>query len=328
MNFIRVWEGVPVRLISAIIPLLFISSAYLFSSHELHWTFLLLVSIILGYMHFVVATFYQIKGILRSPHQKKLLRYFFSLFVISAFVSITMILAGHLLLLSVLSIAYFVLHVLANEHTFLSRIQSFRLPYWTVVSLVVPIGSLYLVSLLHPSLFFSYNLQYYEMSASAQIETIATYLPVALLTPVALISAVLFVVTVPTLLYFKYRLPLAALIFLGAGSTVTGIVLYFDSLNFMYILHFVLVYHFVLLSLLFLKPMMSQGRQSFNTYIAIHGVVLVPLLILGGLFMFQTEVNNWVDAVFQFQIFVIVSIVHITVSILNEPWFKKLFITT
>jgi hypothetical protein len=237
-----------------------------------------------------------------------------------------MIVNGHLLLLSVLSIAYFVVHVLANEHTYLSKIESFQMPFWSIISLVVPIGSLYLVALLHPSLFFSYDLLYYEIPPATQIDIIATYFPVNLLNQVALFSALLFSLVAPAILYFRHNLVTPALIYFGTGLAVVAIVATFDSLHFMYILHFVLVYHFTLLSLIFLKPMLAQGQKALNVYLAVHAIILIPLTLLGIMFMNQTAEYNWIDTIFQFEIFVVVSIVHITVSILNEPWFKRLFL--
>jgi hypothetical protein len=317
------WQVLPVRLVSAAVPILFIAAGFLFADSFTHWTFLILVATVFGYVHFIIATTYQIKGIVRSPHRNLLLRWFCILILLGALVSGSLILAGFTLILAIITIAYFVMHVLANEHTFLSREVAFPVPYWAMLSLVVPLGALYSVSLLHPSLFFNHYLIFSSVDIATRTAILGQYLPVDLLEPLTYLALVVFGIGVPTILFFAYRLPVSALLFLLTAIISTATVYVFGELVFMYVLHFVLVYHFVLLSLLFVKPMASRGWSVLREYLLLHVVLLVPLLIAAYFFMTQLSVRNGFDYLFYFEVFLAVSLIHITASLLNEPWFKN-----
>ena len=315
---------IPVRCIAALVPLTLIALGVFFNQATTHWTFLLAVAVGLGYIHFSIATYYQWQGIKRAPDSQRRRRWFWGLVIGSGAVSVVLITLGHTLLLAILSIGYFVLHVLANEHTFLSRELPVP-PYWSFLSLVLPAGALYAVALVHPSLSFGYDLQYAAKAAAEQMGRLAEYFPVAQLDEFAVIMTAGFLLIVPSVIWVRYRMKRMASLFALVGVLTLLALVVFPVINFIYVLHFVLVYHFVLLSLLFLKPMYEKNRRAFRLYLELHVLIGAPLVLLLLVFMRELNTHNLIDVVFHFQLFVALSIMHISASLLNEPWFQKIF---
>lgn len=146
--------AVTIRLISVAVPttLILINSLF-FPGNTSYWIFLLLVTMIFGYLHFFIATVYQIRGILKNKNKTRLGLYFVILTLSALLVSVYLIQHNLEIILGICTIAYFVLHVLLNEYTFLNREVSFRVSYSFLISFLALFAPLFFVSLQHPAFF-------------------------------------------------------------------------------------------------------------------------------------------------------------------------------
>ena len=179
--------------------------------------------------------------------------------------------------------------------------------------------------MLHPSFFFNWTLDFFVLSEQArlwaieqQLGTDPKYIAYALYTA----AAVALAFTLPAIR--QYRTLAYATV--AAFVVALGSLFALYPLYYVYLFHLFLSYHFIVWSIVFYQKYRSTNPERVRAYLLHHAVVFVPLLVLFGLyFMSDADVVQSVGtAVFDIRTFLTVSFLHITVSFMNEPWFKSL----
>ena len=319
------WD-IKIRIWSLLVPLTFVAiSAFMYPHNTNFWIFLLIVAMVTGYTHFFVGTIYQIRGLKRNENSIKLLIVFVLIAVASFLIGQIMIEAGYLIILSLFTLFYFMLHVLVNEHRFLKNTR-YQVSYPTMLSLLLLFIPSFFMSINHPSFYYTFDLEYPIFTVFEQKEILSEAVSIFALKAISMTMAILFVIIAPYIFYKRFGFWFSFLIGI-IGLIMTLAVVTNLPINFVYMVHGVLVFHFVLLSLIFYKSIRAKGVVALREYIKLHLLVLIPLSLLVILFYIpssQSVLEDPFKIIFNFGTFLTISLSHISVSFLNEPWFKKL----
>lgn len=316
--------AVTIRLFSAAVPATLIAiNSLFFPGNTTYWIFLLVVTMMFGYLHFFIGTVYQIKGILKNKNKNRLALYFV-LLSLGALLSAVYLIQNNLgIILGICTIAYFVLHVFLNEYTFLNREVSFKVSYSFLISFLALFAPLFFVSLQHPAFFYDFKLTYPVLSSENMMTILNTSYSVSFLQALSIASVFGFTLLAPYLAFKQINVTTAAATFC-LGLVATFVIVVGVPVNFVYMLHFVLVYHFVLLFLIFYLYFKHKNPPALRDYLNLHVVAVVFILVVYLVPLFidgQNIALSIKDSIFNFGVFLTVSLMHISVSFLNEPWF-------
>lgn len=317
---------IKIRAWSLAIPLILIAfSAFVFPGNKEYWIFLLVVAMITGYVHFFVGTFYQVRSINHNIHKRKLFIAFVIIAAISFVIGKVLIENGYSIPLGMFTLVYFMLHVLLNEHTFLNQTQ-YKVSYPLMLSLLLLFTPPFFISLAHPPFYYSFDLVYPPLNILEQAAILHSIISFEVLQGVSIFMGVLFLLCAPVIFYQRFGFK-AALVATIAGLVTILAVATNQPINFVFMVHGVLMFHFILMSLIFYKPIKNKGSAFLHEYIKLHLYVLIPLLIIVSLYYIPilngAIVNDLFSSIFNFGNFLVISLTHISVSFLNEPWFKK-----
>lgn len=321
-------ETVGMRLTAAAVPLFFILiGAVLYPGNVSYWVFLLFVIMFTGYLHFFVGTIYQIKGILKHKNKLWLLVSFFSLAGLALLLSVYL-LSSHLeIILGIFTIGYFILHVLLNEYTFLNLALPFKINYSFILLFLTFLLPIFITSLQHPSFFYNFALVYPVLTNENMMKILSGVYDVPLVHTLSLVSITIFTVVAPYMALQQIGKVAAGITFFS-GLTAAGALFFQLPIHFIYVLHFVLVYHFVLFFIIFYIFFKSKKPKEFNRYLYLHGVAAMVLIGILVLPLYVDQFSQLVvikNTVFNFGVFLTISLMHISVSFLNEPWFVNVF---
>lgn len=325
LNMYTLRESILLRLAALALPVtLILLGLTIYADDRDYWIFMLLVAMVLGYMHFIVGTTYQVKGLLRKTNWRQYCSWFVIIAIVTFVFCQIAIYQGYAVVLGLFTIIYFLVHTLLNEQTFFFQPLQIKISSGYLFSFLALLVPPFFSSLLHPSFFYDFKLQYAQMSPTRYYEILEAAVPLFLLNELMLIVSALFTIIVPILFYRQYSLSIATPIFL-IGVLVTGFLWFGPLINFVFILHLILVFHFILLSLIFIRPMRRRSKKAFNWYVILHLLVIVPLCFVAlGYFVHPEMFRSIFQILFNFGMFLSISIVHISVSFLNEKWFQRL----
>lgn len=315
------------KAISLAIPLtLVLVGAFLWKgSAPNYWWFLVIVTMVLSYMHASIGFFYQMRSFLRAPNTCRLLVVFGILATVSILVCTWFIVHDLVGVFVMCVFTYFILHGMMNERSLLSMQTSIQLPYRYFITLTLLATAVIYGSLLHASFFFDWSVGYYAISERSRLWVIEQGLgvdPKHLAYIFYAAAAIALAYTLPAIRQYRG-------IALGTVATfmvVLGSLFALYPLNYVYLLHLFLSYHFIVWSIVFYQKYRAEAPERVRGYLLHHSYVVVPLLVLlalhlasdGGVF---GTVGSFV---FDVRTFLSVSFLHITVSFMNEPWFKSL----
>lgn len=321
-------QAIVMRIISACIPLIFIIlGAIFFTTSTQYWVFVLVVTMCVGYVHFFIGTLYQLEGIIKKPYRNTNLFLFLIISAVAFGVCRIFIELGWEILLGAFTIVYFIVHVLLNEKTFLHVQAGMKVGYVNILSFTALIVPPFLLALVHPSFFYNFSLEYPAIDTKQYTVIIEKFISMDFLFVVSLGVVGIFLLIFPYRLFKEYGI----MPFLVSGAC--GVFVFFAILvkapfHFVYLLHFVLMYHFILLFLIFFQYFSTKNQVALSRYIKLHvgAVVVIASIALIPILSFNNPfVNSLYGLIFNFGNFLTISIMHVSVSFLNEAWFIKLF---
>ncbi len=327
MIFMIANQAMIMRIISVCIPSIFIIlGAVFYPSSTKYWVFILIVTMCAGYTHFFIGTVYQLAGIKKKPYRNLNLFLFLSISVLTFVVCRVFIELGWEVLLGAFTIVYFIIHVLLNEKTFLQAQLKMEVGYLNILGFAALIVPPFLLALIHPSFFYDLTLRYPAINSQQYTQIIEKFISMDFIFIASLVIVGLYVLIFPYRFFKEYNL-LAALLSGFGGAVIFLAILVKIPFHFVYLLHFVLMYHFILMFFIFLQYFAHKNHESFVNYISLHivamvviiGIALIPVLQIDNL-----AVNSIYELIFNFGNFLTISIMHVSVSFLNEPWFTKL----
>jgi hypothetical protein len=321
-------QAMIMRILSAGIPLLFIIlGAVFFPSSTQYWVFILIVTMCVGYTHFFIGTLYQLGGIYKKPYRNLNLFLFLSISVFAFCICRIFIELGWEVLLGAFTIVYFIIHVLLNEKTFLLAQLKIQVGYLNILGFTALIAPPFLLALIHPSFFYDFTLRYPTINSQQYTQIIERFISMDFLFVASLVIVGLYVLVFPYRFFKEYNL-LPALLSGFCGVLIFFAILVKIPFHFVYLLHFVLMYHFILMFFIFLQYFAHKNHESFLNYVSLHAVAVVVIVGIALIPVLQIDnqaLTTLYGSVFNFGNFLTVSIMHVSVSFLNEPWFTKLF---
>ncbi|MES2967034.1 MAG: hypothetical protein V4668_04585 [Patescibacteria group bacterium] len=321
-------QAVGMRIISAGIPLIFILlGAVFFPTSTQYWVFVLTMTMCVGYIHFFIGTVYQVEGIAKKPHRNVNTFLFISISLLAFAVCRLFINVGWEVLLGAFTIVYFIIHVLLNEKTFLQAQLGIEIGYFHILSFAVLIVPPFLLALVHPSFFYDFSLQYPAIDSAQYRQIIEAFISMDFLFYASLWAIGIFLIVLPYQLLKQYGHWPAIL------SGVCGLMVFFAifigaPFHFVYLLHFVLMYHFILLFFIFLQYFATKKPAALSRYNTLHVVAFITIVSIALIPFWQSRdqfLYTVYAVIFNFGNFLTISIMHVSVSFLNEPWFVKLF---
>lgn len=300
------------RVVSLVLVLLLWGTGIkLGTSDPVEWRLILLTTVILGFTHYVVGGFYQLKSICRNEYAPKLLWWFAGLSLGSLVCYWAFRYFDWLPILSIVMIFYFLLHGYFNEVTLFERQTSLAArPVYVAVAILFLLGVTCL-SVGHASWLFNES---YEYSSFLML---SERIPVMVVLGISSLGASLL-----TLLWCIWASPgrrlVLAVTWVGVLLLSVGAVLA-SPVNYVLILSGLLSYHFIVWFLFYAEQFWRGSKKDFMRYIALHAVVLLPLSTV----YFGASPGN---VLVHGSIFLPFTLLHISTSFISEKWFHRIFI--
>lgn len=283
------------------------------------WQTILLAIIIFGYGHFILGFYYQLKSFLR--HNKPWQSYVMFALLSGASVVLAIAVFEYIGFVAALFIGfvYFLMHGLLNEQTLILRQTGILVPLLFLTSLAVFVMALLTYSVPDQTFFFNSRLEFLNINDYWVGHTFETqYMSLARFESIFWYGCALSL----GLLILAWRLyGFGKLgLFLGvAMGLITYMVYSYGPPAYIYMYLFVVGYHFMTWLLFYLVEMKKRGTKIYRTFILQNVLILVPLLYAAYLFM-QPLTPEWVYAVFDYRLFVIMTYIHISTSFMNDQW--------
>ncbi len=308
--------------VGAPLGLLFVFLFFFSINNPVLWLILIVITHTLGYVHFILGFKYQLQAIIKSNNTQKFF-FFWILTGIGLLVSFIGIVSGYIALLSIIAIGYFLIHGVLNEVTVMEKQFGHGPARSLMLPLVFYLLPFFLLSLTHPSFFFTPQLQFLNPPPEMAVSILQEIITIDLLQGVSAVCLLLFCILVP------FRL-------LWQGSYIAGSAILFTTfisayvfldvkpINYVVLYFILLSYHFISWSLYFYQVYRRKFPERIPRYIAHHSIVLIPLVLLSLLAITNSSVAAVHTIVFNGLLFITFAMVHNTTSLLNEEWFQKL----
>jgi hypothetical protein len=313
------------KLISLGVPLLFLAFVriwYPFSSPTLWWIVIIFAHT-LGYAHFALGFYYQASGLTRRRVWRRL-TVLPILLVVAAAGSWFMIALGQLTYFSIFAVGYFILHGSLNEHTLMVRQLPKAPPAKYIVPLVFFIIPFFFLALPHPSFFFTPQFVFLNPAPGTALRYILGVMPPVVLATIVYASWGIFMLLVPVRMVIDRHLRSGVVVFVLALMTMQ-LGLQSAPINYAIIYFVLLSYHFISFSLFFYQEYQARQPQRIPAYVRDHFIVVTPFIALSlAAFYHVGQGASIHQTVFNGEIFLTLSMIHITTSLLNEQWFCKL----
>lgn len=313
------------KIASVLIPTAFIVlSLPFFTDPTDQWRFLLFIVVIVGYTHYFIGGFYQVKAFSKKTRPALYWLWFTILTAIAVLVWWYCFQYGRMIELAFFTIPYFMIHGFFNEQTFVSRMLHIDLPPAIVGSLSIWLASITTLSFFHPSAYFDMNYEY-------RFQTVESVFQVTLAQPDVLflwaqIGGILGVVVafgllfmaLPNRAYWLVSIPMASL-----GTFFTGLYFYMGSFNYVYLFFLLLMFHFLTWMFFYAVRFYERSISRFVWYVFWH-LVIVGVSVMALFATFYGPAFDLVGFVAgNSYIFLLLTTIHITTSFLNEPWFER-----
>ena len=287
------------------------------------WWVLVVCAHTLGYVHFLLGFAYQNRALYKRRAGKEFV-VLTSLTIVTVALSYWCIATGNLAALAIFAVGYFILHGTMNEHTLMER----QLPHPPPARYIVPVAlyviPFFLLSLTSPSFFFTPQLQFLNPPPEVAVRYLSHIVSLNVLLLVSLASWAVFMVVVPLRLLvsgsYRWGILLLVAFTLGIVGSIT-----YDPLPYVMLYYLALSYHFISWSLFFYQEYQAHHPERIPAYIRDHLLIGVPLATLSVLAFYHIGQGVSIhQTVFNGAIFITLSMIHISTSLLNERWFKRL----
>lgn len=291
---------------------------------DTYWRFLVFVTMIFGYFHFILGSFYQVTAFKRQPNTSRKFLVYLILTVISVLFCLLMFLADQAALLAVIVVTYFIMHGAFNEKTLLKLESGLNLSTWYFIALGLFFSGITYTALTHPSFFSDARVNFLPLDELARQNFIVDQVG---FDPVN-ITVVLIGFAILALLYQWWRNLVPKILLsltLVSILIVTGAVLAFYPPNYVYLYHLFLSYHFIVWSVAYYVKFKNEKPELVPTFLHQHFfIILAGIIMVSSIYWSDTGLlKDWSIMIFNFDVFVTVAFVHITTALMNEPWFKK-----
>ncbi len=287
------------------------------------WQRILYAILILGYAHFFVGWWYQLKSFARAPSPMSRYRAFMFLVIVSLVLTYALIIGIGFLPALFIGSLYFLFHGLLNEQTLLERQGGVHVSLIPLTALSVVVIGVMLYAVPDQTFFFEPDLTFQVIP-----EFLITLVFKEMLLDVAYFPLFFFIAVAIAAILFGYSVwnkitTTATTIIAGITACVTlGIVL-FGPPPYIYIYFLIVGYHFMTWLLFYLVTMYKRGIAEWRTFLYINGSVFSCLCIAAYLHH-DGNLPILGDVMFDYRTFAALTYVHITTSFMNDAWWISL----
>lgn len=310
------------KTVSVLLPLLVILGTYFaLGSHAGQWTMLLMIVFTLGYTHYFIGGFYQLRGFLRQPKPVRLIAAFLLCVVVSAIIIWYAHYYSYMWLIAFLAIPYFMIHGYENEVTLFTRSSARVVPRGLLLALSLFVTGFTLLAFAHPSAYWGYDLSFMSpFEIAFQKSTQSAFIFIA-----DVFATGLLVLGVGVALYASRRASMYRVlgIVLFCLLLFASALLMFGRPNYVYMFFTLLSYHFITWALFYGQQFYHRSPLVFVRYVVAH-LVIALIAILGYWWFLALGIENPSALVFNGNIFLFLTMVHITTSFLNDEWCRRL----
>ena len=304
------------------VMLLFYGSVLTFVDDLLQaWTILLVITTIVGFSHYLIGGYYQVKSLARTPVPVQRYRWYLLLSTLSVGAVIPFMLTGNLAWVAFATIGYFMLHGFFNEITLFERVSGGVGNRWSVGALAIGLAGLAIIGFAHPSAYFNPQLDYLGMNYLL-LQALAWGSPFAEMSRWLGYGALAAAVCLQaTALLRAHARRLQHALFLGVVVAATLGSIFIYPLNYVYVFTALLLYHFLIWFWFYLRANMDRAPGALRQYLLLHVLVFAPFAIA-----YITGYGwEWIDEyILNSYVFITLTTVHITTSFMSEPWFRRL----
>ncbi len=313
------------KLISLGLPLaIIIVSWFSFSEPVEQWRFLLLLVVTIGYTHYLIGGYYQLKSYTRKHRPQQYYIWFGLLTIIATGVWWWCWSTDRMVELAIFMIPYFVAHGFFNEQTFVARQLGTVLPPGIIGSITIWLAAVTTLSFLHPSAFFDKHYEYqFQTAVTAfqfsypQAESIVWWvIGFGLLGLV--VAAVIMGHVLYRRQYLQVSLPIAVI-----GLGLTGLYLYMGTFNYVYLLFFLLMYHFITWMIYSGVRFYERSPTQLGWYLAWHLLIIGAVVAMMASVVVSTVSDQVAFMAMNSYLFLLLTTIHITTSFINETWFQR-----
>lgn len=313
-----------IRAVIVSLVLLFFGLAGFFSSnHFTAWSLILLVTTVVGFTHYLVGAYYQLRSFTSLEKPRKAYLWFLGLTTIATVTALGFIVAGHIVSFALITIGYFMLHGFYNEITLYEKGTGQTANRFTIAAVAIGLFALLMIAVAHPSSFFSPQLEYVlQNDYLAQVYLSSALFPQVCFWfgVVGMVAAVALqlIATFRSSKYLSHSLFLVGLLLVGIGAGLAY------PPSYIHVFSGLLLYHFLVWFWFYFQAFSRRSKSSLYHYLTLHLLVLFPFLALLSEGMTFTVVDVFV---LNSYLFLTLTTIHITVSFMSEPWFKRRFLT-
>jgi hypothetical protein len=305
------------KVFSLAIPISAIGFAAFFLPEPQSWTILLVLVSFVGYTHYVLGSYYQLKAWRRRSTYPRFLLSFLVFTGLSVIAMVGAVYLEVVWLVALLTIPYFIWHGYENEQTLFTRATGKVLSTALVCGLSLLAVGATMDAFRHTSASFNHGLMY-------DLHIVPKFTG-----DLAIINTGLLVIGVFCLgmgAFFVWYHWWQRRSYVAAWwSSVTLFILtwfYFaNPLPYVWLFVLLLSYHFITWGLHFAVVFWPQQKRFF-AYLFGHGVVIVGVIVLSLLLDQYTE--QFPLGLLNTEFFLTATLIHISTSSLNDVWLQKL----
>lgn len=290
----------------------------------LGWSIFFHIIVGIGMIHYVISFIYQSKAVKKRANKKEIIC-FLLLGTISASISYFLV-EMSATLFAIFGISYFILHGALNEQSLHDRVTNSRMPSWFMWAYLFSTCVAFYWSLPHLSFFISSDLVY---RVSENIDVWSVFGTVVSHSAYQITLYIFFLLSIITGIigYFSSK----------SGWKYVGLIVLLSHLFFffleyrhqlspivpyMYALFVLVNFHNVIYSVYFFRIFYNNPAQ-FNKLLYYHLAILVFLIAIVVLRDFA-----WLDYIYEYvfniKTLLLLASVHISLSFLNDSWFRRL----
>ncbi len=286
------------------------------------WQFILLAIVTFGYAHFLVGFYYQWKSFARRSDKvvQQVAFVVLSLFAVALTLAMQHVFSPAFALY--VSLVYFMVHGFLNEQTLLYRQSGVYVPLLFFLGFALFVMSIFNASVLHESAFFSTFLTY-DVSAFANFPALLNQIIGVELILVTMISGIVLGMLVLCLAMYRFAHYSLGYAFLSACVFGSWLLYMFGPFPYIYVYFVIVGYHFMTWFVFYFTTMRARGKDPLKQFMYAHVIVLVPLGLLVTTF-YTNSFHEISSQLLRFDVYVIITMVHITTSFMNDEWLQKI----
>jgi hypothetical protein len=305
------------KVISIGLPVVGIGIVTALTTVPTSWSLLLILVTLLGYTHHILGLAYQRRAWRSKPNYHRYLGVVVVMGISSGLLVYYAMVTAWLWLVALFTIPYFVWHGYENEHTLFTRATGQSLCPWLLGGISITAVGLTIDSFRHASALFASDLSYRQ----PLLTSIDNSLYMSLAPYIGIFGLVCIVCGGLSILYSYYRQPRTSTLLWFLGLVLLAVWFFYASpLPYVWLFVFLLGYHFITWGIHYGTVFWYKDKNQFWRYIGEH-ILVIGFVLVTSVFLAMV-VPQLSLGLLNTEVFLAVTIMHITTSFLNDTWLQ------